>query len=61
MRTTRRAFVGKTIAGGISAALPVSYIFKEDIKAKYTKLDEILKKPVFKREYFTSPVIIDKL
>jgi len=32
-----------------------------DIKSRYAKLDEILEKPILKKELFTSPVIIETL
>ena len=32
-----------------------------ELNARYAKLDEILREPVFKRELFASPVIIESL
>ena len=68
METNRRQFITTAIAGGIAAAMPLSacgltvpnpgsYVRNTD----YSRLDEILKKPVFKKELFTTPVIIESL
>lgn len=66
MKTTRRQFV-KALGVG-SAALPLSSLGAEagrsdskGLNPRYAKLDEILKQPVLKREFFTSPVIIESL
>jgi len=70
MRTNRRKFIATTVAGSLAAAaLPVSYCRAEptshgsatDVKSRYSKLDEILKRPVLKRGLFTSPVIIESV
>jgi L-alanine-DL-glutamate epimerase-like enolase superfamily enzyme len=68
METNRRKFIATAVAGGIAASLPLSsnsqnaaLISSETLKDKYTRLDEILKQPVFKKELFTSPVIIETL
>lgn len=68
MATNRRKFIASAIAGGIAASVPLSVsAFSGEDKsggvapANYSKLDEILKKPVFRKEYFSSPVIIDTL
>jgi L-alanine-DL-glutamate epimerase-like enolase superfamily enzyme len=67
MKTNRRQFLSTAIAGGAAAAaLPQSSRGagagrNDAIRAKYAKLDAILKKPVLRRELFTSPVIIEKL
>jgi L-alanine-DL-glutamate epimerase-like enolase superfamily enzyme len=70
MKTNRRKFISTTVAGGLAAAaLPLSYGVanttsegsQTDIKSRYAKLDEILKKPVLKRELFATPVIIETL
>ena len=68
MRTNRRNFISTSLAGGLAAALPLlsggseaqgagSGIRKPD----YTRLDEILKQPVLKKELFTTPVVIESL
>ena len=66
MKTNRRKFLVGALVGGAAAALPLSSRAaaargNESLQAKYAKLDEILKKPVLKRQYFTSPVIIETL
>ena len=70
MRTNRRKFISTTVAGSLAAAaLPLSYCRAEstsdssatDVKSRYAKLDEILKRPVLKRDLFTSPVIIESV
>jgi L-alanine-DL-glutamate epimerase-like enolase superfamily enzyme len=58
----RRKFITTSIAGGIVASLAPGYTFSsESVKEKYLKLDEIIKKPVLKKELFPAPVIIDTL
>jgi len=52
-----------------AAALPLSYSGAKttsidsvtDVKSRYAKLDEILKRPVLKRDLFTSPVILESV
>lgn len=61
MKTNRRQFIGTTLAGSLGAALPFSVKTSADLKTKYALLDEIIKKPVLKKELFSSPVIIDTL
>lgn len=68
MKTNRRRFISTGIAGSFAALLPLSYGATatsdgttEDVKSRYAKLDEILKKPVLKKELFTRPVIIETL
>lgn len=68
MVTNRRKFISTAVAGGIVTALPfrtngtsLSHSLTDALKADYSKLDEILKQPVFKKELFRSPVIIEKL
>jgi len=61
MKTNRRQFIETTVAGGIGATLPGSYLTQESIKDKYSKLDEIIRKPVLKVNLFKTPVIIDTL
>jgi L-alanine-DL-glutamate epimerase-like enolase superfamily enzyme len=68
MKTTRRKFISTSVAGSIAATIPfsgcstsVSGSACASPAIDYSKLDEILKKPVFKRELFTSPVIIETL
>ncbi len=59
MKTDRRKFIATSLAAGFGAALPGFSSQKEDLKAKYSALDEILRKPVLKKELFPDPVIID--
>src|ERR1035441_8695070 len=73
MHTDRRSFLASAIAGGVAASLPLSSLADarksatagshglKDLEIKYAKLDETLKQPVFKRELFPNPVIIETL
>lgn len=68
MKTNRRSFISTAISGSLAASLPFTGCKSADSKIigsgdtpDYSKLDEILKIPVFKKEYFTSPVIIESL
>ena len=65
MRMSRRDLLGSTLAAGAAVALPLQG-FSEPCSAtafnpNYAKLDEVLKQPVFKRELFNTPVIIETL
>jgi len=66
MDTNRRKFISTALSGGLAATLPLSSCSRSDsiesstvAKDRYEKLDQILKQPVFRKEWFTSPVIID--
>jgi len=66
-KANRREFINTGLGGGL-AALPLSSIGSQGEKPdrgtkkqNYARLDEILKKPVLKRELFTTPVIIKTL
>jgi hypothetical protein len=68
MKTNRRKFISTGVAGSLAAILPLSYgaeaTFKgttEDVRSRYAKLDEILKKPILKKDLFANPVIIETL
>lgn len=67
METNRRKFIKNSIAGGLAATLPFQSFgsssdqMSDKMKNNYLKLDEVLKKPVFRKELFASPVIIEKL
>ena len=61
MKTNRRKFIGTAIAAGIGTTIPGCTSVSEDLKTKYSALDEILKKPVLKNNFFPDPVIIDTL
>jgi L-alanine-DL-glutamate epimerase-like enolase superfamily enzyme len=58
----RRKFIATTLAGGIAASVaPVFSLASENQKEKYSKLDEIIRKPILKKDLFSSPVIIDTI
>ena len=68
METNRRKFIETAIAGGLAATLPLTSRSSETansgaalLNANYAKLDEILKQPVFKKEFFPNSVIIETL
>ncbi len=67
MKTNRRKFIGTALAGGVGATLPLSCnrpVLTQDAEKSnpdYVRLDDILKQPVFRREFFPDPVIIDTL
>jgi L-alanine-DL-glutamate epimerase-like enolase superfamily enzyme len=68
MKTSRRQFISTSVAGGIGASIPFSSCkspsagnVSANLVADYSRFDEILHKPVFKRELFSSPVIIETL
>jgi L-alanine-DL-glutamate epimerase-like enolase superfamily enzyme len=61
MKTNRRKFIETTLAGSLAVTLPGFSSDSENIKEKYARLDEIIRKPVLKKEFFTSPVIIETL
>ena len=68
MKIKRRQFLSTAASGGLAASLPLSSCSRNDtiegpseLKDKYEKLDQILKQQVFKRERFTSPVIIESI
>ena len=70
MKTNRRQFLTSAVTGGITAAgLPlVSCVsgaktsFSDDeLKARFDKLDRVLQQPVFKKNLFSAPVVIETL
>jgi L-alanine-DL-glutamate epimerase-like enolase superfamily enzyme len=61
MKTDRRQFLETTLAASMVAALPVLSFQSENVKEKYKKLDEIIRKPVLKKGLFPSPVMIESL
>jgi L-alanine-DL-glutamate epimerase-like enolase superfamily enzyme len=68
MKTNRRHFVSTAIAGSLGTALPFSAIGSNSNRSGDRKtlqnlsiLDNILKQPVFKKEIFPVPVIIESL
>ncbi len=60
MKSDRRKFLSATVGGGLSA-LPLSAAPGSPVAARYRKLDEILKQPVLKKQFFTTPVIIESV
>lgn len=68
MKTSRRKFLSTSLAGGMAAAIPVlsspgntGNLDPGMIKADYARLDDVLKAPVFRKELFPEPVIIETL
>jgi|WetSurMetagenome_2_1015567.scaffolds.fasta_scaffold00041_55 L-alanine-DL-glutamate epimerase-like enolase superfamily enzyme len=61
MKTNRRKFIATSVVAGIGATMPAVPLQQSVLKSKYTALDEILKKPVFRDELFPAPVIIESL
>ena len=61
MKTNRRNFIGTAMAGALASSIPGGFPALEKVNENYSKLDEILKKPVLKKELFPDPVIIDTL
>jgi L-alanine-DL-glutamate epimerase-like enolase superfamily enzyme len=65
MKKNRREFISASVAAGIAVSLPVQGCIRttgeKDSRVDYSKFDEVLKKPVFRKELFTSPVIIDEI
>ena len=52
MKTNRRKFIETTLAGSMAAIVPGFAFQSATVKEKYLKLDEILNKPVLKRDLF---------
>lgn len=71
MKTNRRKFIGSALVGGLATAtLPLSSYgsetktagsFPADLKTRYAYLDEALQMPIFKKELFPSPVIVETI
>ena len=63
MKTNRRKFIkAAALSGGASAILPLSSCSSNaQTRTDYSVLDEVLKKPVLKRDLFPDPVIIETL
>ena len=70
MKTNRRKFISAAAAVTIGAAAPSIISCKkesgpglsaDEIRSRYEKLDEIIKKPLLKKDLFKTPVIIDTL
>ncbi|MBN8731033.1 MAG: mandelate racemase/muconate lactonizing enzyme family protein [Acidobacteria bacterium] len=60
MKVNRRGFVTGAVAAGL-AGLPAGAAVSEAVRARYDKLDAILKQPVLKKALFREPVIIESL
>ena len=62
MKPNRRKFISTALAGGAaSLASPSAGAASPAVNARYGKLDEILKQPVLKKQFFKAPVIIETL
>lgn len=68
MRTDRRQFMSSTVAASAAAAASLSscspgqeVVAPSFEKPDYATLDGVLRQPVLRREFFSSPVIIDTL
>ena len=64
MTTSRRKFLTNTaLASGavLSATSCAKPVTSDSCVADYSRLDEVLRQPVFKRELFTDPVIIESV
>jgi len=70
MKTNRRSFISKTLTGSLAAAtLPslsdghgmANNLLSDELRARYDRLDSIIRQPVLKKELFKSPVIIESL
>jgi len=61
MKLNRRRFISTGLTAGLATSLPAASCSSRPAKTDYSKLDEILKQPVFKKQLFPSPVIIDTL
>ena len=65
MQCSRRNILRTALAAGAAAAMPVAAqgapCHAAGENPHYAKLDEILKQPVFKRDLFPDPVIIESI
>ncbi len=65
MQTSRRDIFRGAIAAGLTAGLPsmaaAAPITGSALKANYAKLDAAAAQPVFRRELFKEPAIIEKV
>jgi L-alanine-DL-glutamate epimerase-like enolase superfamily enzyme len=61
MKSNRRHFLATSLAGGLAFSIPISALQEDVLKNRYQKLDEILRKPVLKKELLPENVIIDTL
>jgi L-alanine-DL-glutamate epimerase-like enolase superfamily enzyme len=61
MKTNRRRFIAATLGSGLAVSTSFSAFGTKGADEKYSKLDEIIRKPVLKGELFMTPVIIESL
>jgi len=61
MKTNRRNFLATTVTAGLASVIPGIDQLKTSVKDRYAILDDILKKPVLKKELFREPVIIERV
>ena len=63
MKTNRRQFISTALTGGVGAVAltGTSCTREESVNPNYAKLDAVLNQPVFKKELFKSPVIIESV
>jgi len=69
--TSRRQFLTSAVAGGMALACPpvvsacthgnASSFSGDELQARFDRLDQILKQPIFKKELFPTPVVIETL
>jgi L-alanine-DL-glutamate epimerase-like enolase superfamily enzyme len=65
MKTNRRGFVKSSLFAGLGYPLLLNSCLPESIKANsigipdYTQIDATLEQPVFRKEYFPDPVVIE--
>ena len=61
MAINRRAFLASAALGGVAATSPFSAkaFYAPDSPPGYDLLDKAMRQPVFKKELFKTPVIID--
>ena len=62
MRVNRRQMLATSLAGSAAAVLPAAVFGQpEVVDSNYSKLDAVLQQPVFKKELFEQPVVIDSV
>lgn len=59
MKANRRGFVKAAMAGGLAGGVTGAGAMTEAVRARYDKLDAVLKQPVLKKALFRQPVIIE--
>ncbi|MGM9508846.1 mandelate racemase/muconate lactonizing enzyme family protein [Larkinella sp. GY13] len=71
MKSNRRKFISSAVVGGLAATgVPFSSLGADlksagsmptDLQTRYDYLDEVVKRPVFRKELFSSPVILETI